>query len=258
MRSKRVYTFLHFKGEDGGTRVILGKEQALHPGALDEMRDILGNFPSQCESMKKCLENGQDLIDENGRPLCMGQWSGGNFGGILLIARSALPGGRVEKTETVEEAAIREMVEEYGINPCVKSRYFRFAQVCCIRRPRSNIEEVYLSLDLDEHFSKELDENDLMAPKSILAGGPTDEKRSIFSVPLSDLVKEFDDEITEGDLVFLDGEIEKLSNEFCALVGAQGYEEAVKKKLLDFQIKRHMHTAQEASILLVSSLALSD
>jgi 8-oxo-dGTP pyrophosphatase MutT (NUDIX family) len=94
---RRAYVIVWWP-EDDGIWCLSGREQALHKKALSELLQLA----------PKVIE-----IDERGADHAHG--IGNNLGGTLLIARTALAGGRVDGGETFEEAAVRELGEEFGL-----------------------------------------------------------------------------------------------------------------------------------------------
>lgn len=282
-RKLRVYTFIKFtdktEKDTPKLKIILGKEAVLHIKALCEMRDTLSmpNAKKQCETIKAQLQQHQPIINEQGRPIARGPWQGGNFGGVLLIGRPALPGGRVEDDDVdVPHAALRELIEEFRISPLIMEDstlremvLSQFQLVCTIERPNSRgIVEHYYQLDLDIFVGTTLeqylnsqdiiglfsvsrlinDDNDDNDNEKLLTRiAASMEKQSLYCVSLDKLKEQFGDELLADDENFMRPNLETLAKEVCALVGAKGCEEECARQLMEFQKSRNMRTAFEAA-----------
>jgi ADP-ribose pyrophosphatase YjhB (NUDIX family) len=94
---RRAYVIVWWDTPEG-ILMLSGRENAVHEKAL---RELLARGPRVIE----LDENGADRTRQIGK----------NLGGTLLIGRTALPGGRVDRNESFREAAARELAEEFGI-----------------------------------------------------------------------------------------------------------------------------------------------
>lgn len=95
---RRAYVIAYFLHK-GKMFCMSGRENCIHSKALRELRerDVKGI---------KIDEKGADPSNQVGK----------NLGGVLLIGRTALPGGRVDKSESFADAAIRELAEEFAFD----------------------------------------------------------------------------------------------------------------------------------------------
>lgn len=284
----RVYIFPTFTDKlSNERRVLLGREEVLHLKALWEMRTILSKHRAQrqCAHLKSLLEKSMPVLDRTtGRVLGNGPFQGGNFGGVLLIGRPAPAGGRVEKSDaSIEEAGIREMVEEFRIEArlledkeIVQLIKDKLELVCTIDRPASQgVVEHYYTLDIDSFVGtdvlKYLDPEDIVdlfdcpslvsaddddndkepAPAPSAAESNLEaaraEKRSVYAVPLSELKAQFGDRLGEEDRIYMLRKLELLAATVCELVQAAGCEKECARQLLAFQESRNMRTAAIAA-----------
>lgn len=266
-RDLRAYIILHFKDSKNKTHVLIGRESVVHQKALEEMQQLLSsdNANKQREQMREQLSRGNKMIEEGGRIVSRGPWRGGNFGGLLLIGRSSLPGGRAERCDKTEtDTAVRELVEEFRLPNFIledegaKNKIGALLkQLCEFKQNRRH--EIYYTLDLDE-VRKELPE--FLKPYEImtnfqieLENAPSNslEKWSIFTCAASEMEKEFADELSEAYEMRMKDQLKDLALHICNTINVKySKDKAVKhlvKEMLRFQKARTMTNAKNVARL---------
>lgn len=273
-RNQRVYLIMHKRDRvSGKTRVLLGKERFVHLKALQEMQTKLGaknhSAERQRTMLRSLLRGKQPFLNDKGQCKVYGPWAGGNFGGVLLIGRTALPGGRVEASdESVEAALVRELSEEYQIHhESVWGHSFKKTKQALkplIQVQRGRVLEHYYTLDVEDlRAGREGDAQDLRESRALHnaldletvelnfdEGDASCEKRSLIICDEEELVAHFGDELREDDEKLMVVALEDLARKLCRQVLGMNNEtecEAhVVSELLRFQRSRNMRTAKQA------------
>ena len=147
LRPTHAYVIVWFRGGNDNQEVFVlnGHESAVHPGAITELRRKLSD--------RVTAEKFYGVIQGNGgrnEAIFMNscaRWDCGikrNLSGVLLIGRSALPGGRLQPGEGAKEGVMRELTEQFLL-PSIESFYFQHVLTRVVDKGRC---EVYYSLDL--------------------------------------------------------------------------------------------------------------
>ncbi len=188
---QRAYVIVWWRDESSGEVLCLsGRENAVHQRALAQL--LATAAPPGIE------------IDENGADRSKGV--GKNLSGVLLIGRTALPGGRVDRGETFEEAAVRELSEEFGMSVDL-TELEPLGDGTPVRIDSSDIR--FFALNLAGVFP--FPANTTQAANIFVAAfKPNSDKRSIEVVPLAQLPKLLE-RPDAADIAFLEQEMAKLA-----------------------------------------------
>jgi len=277
----RVYTIVHYHSPvDGSMRFLLGIESVLHRKALAEMRERLGapgrGASHQRGVMRALLAAGEPVLGAGGSVRAHGPFAGLNFGGVLLIGRPALAGGRVERTDpTPEHAALRELVEEMrlplellDVAELRTAALMRLVPLGDIERPRrpnatgAPVIERYFSLDLDalrSDIGRAGDmlspTADLLSPAAILAEFFSDEfeseldaeraeKRGMLDLSPDEFVAELAGPLRERDRAEIRAEVGKLRNHLAVALFCDVPDSFVDE-LVEFQASRRLDNQAE-------------
>lgn len=109
---------LHWEDADKKIYVLIGKSCIVHCKALIENKknlspELLRNLILAISNNTFKLTRGGELPGKGFEKFYLGK----NFNGILLSGLSLFPGGKLEKGETFQDAAYRELREEFYLNP---------------------------------------------------------------------------------------------------------------------------------------------
>ena len=281
---QRVYTIVYFDDDDSGNRrYLVGTEAVLHNKALAEMSERLSDLQStQRKEIATALRDGEPIIDsKNGRILSRGAWLGGNAGGVLLIGRPALFGGRVEKHETPLAAVAREVMEEMRVplamidgDADARAELENcFEHVCDLQRPGGNrrsppIAERYFALDLKrvQNVNDSALRQAFVLANLLLAFAPqvvddardsdapadTLEKVALQGLDAKSFVQSLDGAPCAQDVARIRSEAERFGRMLCDAVGVDGdVPNTFVQQVVDFQMQRRIpnHVAAARAFL---------
>lgn len=232
-----------------GIKILSGRERAIHTLAVKRLK--LENPQAICELINKQ----EKLLDENGSNPSLKLHR--NLSGVLLCGRTALPGGKRESAETSEQAAIRELGEEFGLHG-IKITDLVLLEIYRLDGKRC---EAYYTLDLDTLKLK---------PEAIIQAfnrKPTEEKRLLEIATPQELITRLaapDD----SDKDYILGEMKKFSNSFCKKIGQRTKQKIsadaqnkLAQDLFEYQIQRTFHSvvaAREFQKRFASTTSLKD
>lgn len=145
----RAYTIVWFRGADDQVKLLSGRERAFHVKALSELK--LNRHAITA------ISSGRFDFGKN------------NLNGVLLIGRTALPGGRANGDESALDAAVRELHEEFGL-------LVDDSQLCEVGRFGVG-DNVFFSVEIDETRANEC----------VASHAANSEKRSLEIVALEDM-----------------------------------------------------------------------
>ncbi len=286
-RPQAAYVIVHFNAPNGQRQVLLGKEAVISPKALSIFKSHLRRAGKNQETKTQFKEIFDLIVSEqitavNGALQLQHKqpWAPGrNLSGILLIGRAALAGGHIERNESAKNAALRELIEEYGIDdslltPEVKNKLrtqLKEVHRCSYTTVKNkNRTEVFYSLDLDAltPLQEGLTAANLIAHFDSLKTSSVSElwgkritkkqlfldKRKLFVIDAEKLANYFQSGMDEEDKVVNHREIGCLCQLICDElnklfdpVNCSAKPDFLVKKLLEHQESRLIDTHLEAA-----------
>lgn len=261
----RVYVIVHYEDSFGDRRVLLGREAVLHKSALVDMRAELGNLEaheatSQRERFRAALNSNKSVIYEDGKVRFRGPWNRGrNFGGVLLIGRASLAGGKAERGESERDAAIRECVEELRlprqllVNETAAGLLVEVHKDTTPANGYSRAEvRLYYALDLDKLSGQLPDLAEALSPDVLVRefaqraadGNDGQEKTELLDEALDSCIARMESGLDDGERATMRSELDVLADEFCRIVNANTTtaKTALVNELLSFQESRTIET----------------
>ncbi len=190
-----AYVIVYFKDQNGAIKIISGREQAVFKKGLGQLRNVDHRVADVIISKEVLLDaNGANETFRINR----------NLSGVLLIGRTALPGGKREGKETIEEAAIRELREEFKLNG-IGSTELNFLVQKSFDTKRC---ENYYMLDVTKHLP------DPQAFVGKFNRNPSAEKRELEIITVNELITRLETP-DQKDKEFIEAEMAKLVKDFC-------------------------------------------
>jgi ADP-ribose pyrophosphatase YjhB (NUDIX family) len=233
--SRRASVIVWFRDpETGDLKVLSGRENAVYQGAVGQLTKNI--------SLRRELAAQRDVLDGSGANTAL--QIGRNLSGALLVGRTALPGGRLERGESYADGALRELKEEFGLENVAIDQ---LVSVTYDDQPKN---ERFFSLDLELVFG-----HDVAAAAARFAAEfkPNSEKRELEVVDLdrlADLLAAPD----ERDVEFLTTEMAKLAGKLCQ---AGAGRDKFASDLLAYQRSRSLQNQIDAVRAFVASMSAS-